>query len=225
MIPSVPGRRDGQPLNVLCLGAHCDDIEIGAGGTLLNLAQQCPGARVHWMVCCSNEVRRGEAEAAAHLFLEGISDKVVEIHALRDGFLPYIGTQVKELFEDLKGRVAPDLILTHTRNDAHQDHRLVNELTWNTFRSHLIWEYEIPKYDGDLGIPNLFVDLSEDTLARKAQILLDCYASQRNHQWFDEATFRALPRLRGIEANVGSRYAEAFYARKVVADFGDPGAP
>jgi LmbE family N-acetylglucosaminyl deacetylase len=173
-----------------------------------------PALEVHFLVLCSDALRRREALDAARRLLGDASEKRVEVLSFRDGFLPWAGAEVKECFESLKRRVSPDLILTHTRGDLHQDHRLVSELTWNTFRDHLILEYEIPKYDGDLGAPNFFVPLSEAQVARKLEIVLGSFASQRERRWFDEGTFRALLRLRGVECNAG--HAEAFHARKLV---------
>jgi LmbE family N-acetylglucosaminyl deacetylase len=204
------------PRVVLCLGAHCDDIEIGCGGTVLRLLEANPELEVHWVVLCSDELRRREAAEGARRFLGADAEKRVRIQDFRDGFLPYEGREVKEFFERLKGEVQPELILTHYRSDLHQDHRVVSELTWNTFRNHLILEFEIPKYDGDLGVPNFFVPLSEAQVARKCEHVLAAFASQRGRRWFSEDTFRALMRLRGIECNAPGSYAEAFYARKIV---------
>ena len=202
--------------NILCLGAHCDDIEIGCGGTVLRLVEEYPEARFLWVVFASNETRKAEAQACAERFLAGAQRKEIRILAFRDGYLPYNGAAVKDKFEELKRAFTPDLILTHYRHDLHQDHRLVSELTWNTWRDHLILEYEIPKYDGDLGIPNFFVRLEQGHCDRKIGHLLDCYPSQAGRQWFMEDTFRALLRLRGMEANSDSRFAEAFHSRKAV---------
>ena len=199
---------------VLCIGAHCDDIEIGCGGTLLRLLDANPTLEVHYLVLCSDAERRREALDAARRLLGDASEKRVRVLSFRDGFLPWSGAEVKECFEALKQSVRPDLILTHARGDLHQDHRLAAELTWNTFRDHLILEYEIPKYDGDLGAPNVFVPLSEAQVARKLEIVLGAFASQRSRRWFDAETFRALLRLRGVECN--AVHAEAFHARKLV---------
>jgi LmbE family N-acetylglucosaminyl deacetylase len=199
---------------ILCLGAHSDDIEIGCGGTLLRLLADHPGTAVHWLVFSASEERAAEARASAAWFLEGAAERTVEIRDFRDGFFPYNGGALKEAFEGLKQTFSPDLILTHYRDDRHQDHRAVSDLTWNTFRDHLILEYEIPKWDGDFGSPNLFVPLDEATVKRKIEALLACFPSQRSKHWFDEETFRAVLRLRGMES--GSRYAEAFYCRKLV---------
>jgi LmbE family N-acetylglucosaminyl deacetylase len=201
---------------VLCLGAHCDDIEIGCGGTLLRLRRANPEVDIRFAIFCSDAARAAEARAcAAHLLGPRAAERV-QIFSHRDGFLPWDGAAVKQRFEDLKRQLSPDLILTHYHRDLHQDHRLVSELTWNTWRDHLILEYEIPKYDGDLGAPNSFVPLSEDDVKQKVDALLDAYASQRTRSWFDAETFRALMRLRGVECQ--SRYAEAFYARKLVVE-------
>ncbi len=206
------------PRVVLCLGAHCDDIEIGCGGTVLRLLEANPELEIHWVVLCSDEVRREEAREGARRFLGADAEKRVRIGGFRDGFLPYSGVEVKEFFERLKGEVQPDLILTHYRSDLHQDHRVVSELTWNTFRNHLILEFEIPKYDGDLGVPNFFVPLSEAQAARKCEHVLAAFPSQHGRRWFSEDTFRALMRLRGVECNAPGAYAEAFYARKIVLE-------
>jgi LmbE family N-acetylglucosaminyl deacetylase len=200
---------------LLCLGAHCDDIEIGCGGTVLRLLREHPGLEVTWVVFASNPARSKEAERSAGLFLEGAGPKQVVIKSFRDGFLPYVGAQVKDEFEAIKAMVKPDLVLTHYRQDLHQDHRLVSELTWNTFRDHLVWEYEIPKYDGDMGIPNGFVTLEESVLRRKVELIRECYPTQWGKNWFDEETFFSLARLRGMECQSPSRYAEAFHCRKI----------
>lgn len=203
---------------VLCLGAHCDDIEIGCGGTVMRLIEEHPGLHVTWVVFTSNPARAKEAETAANLFLAGLEGpgaKQVIIKTFRDGFLPYEGALVKAEFEALKPLVKPDLILTHYRQDLHQDHRLVSELTWNTWRDHLIWEYEIPKYDGDMGIPNGFVALEESMLRRKVDLIRQCYPTQWGKNWFSEETFFALARLRGMECQAPAKYAEAFHCRKI----------
>src|SRR5712664_1186319 len=201
---------------ILCLGAHCDDIEIGAGGTLLRLLREHSEVEVYWVVFSSTPVRRKEAARAANLFLASAKRKKVVIRNYRDSFFPSQQARIKGEFEKLKKEFAPDLIMTHYRNDLHQDHRVICELTWNTFRSHLILEYEVPKYDGDLGTPNFFVGLDRATCERKAKHILDAFASQRSKQWFTEETFLALPRIRGVEANSRSGYAEGFYCRKFV---------
>jgi LmbE family N-acetylglucosaminyl deacetylase len=205
-----------QPLRrILCLGAHCDDIEIGCGGTVLRLLESHDDCEVYWLVFTSTPERKREAEQAADLFLNRAKTKRVIVRDYRDGFLPYAGNAVKDEFESLKSEFAPDLILTHQRNDLHQDHRLICELTWNTFRNHLILEYEIPKYDGDFGSPNLFVELDERLVESKLDRLFRAFKSQDGKHWFTKDFFSSVMRLRGVEANSHTRFAEAFYTRKV----------
>ncbi len=202
-------------LNILCIGAHCDDIEIGCGGTILRLIDENPILHIKWVVFASNENRKKEAEEAAQLFLEKAPSKEIIIHAYRDAFLPYEGLKIKESFEELKKGFNPDLIFTHYRDDQHQDHRLLSNFTWNTWRNHLIFEYEIPKYDGDLGHPNFFVPLDKPYVDKKIAILLECYNSQHQKHWFDRETFLALMRIRGLEAAASEKHAEAFHLRKM----------
>lgn len=199
---------------ILCLGAHSDDIEIGCGGTILRLIREHPRLQVRWVVFSAGPQRRSEAATAAELFLQGAQAEV-EVLGFRDGFFPYDGAAIKEQFERIKGEFTPDLVFTHYRHDRHQDHRQLSDLAWNTFRSHPILEYEIPKYDGDLGVPNLFVPLSEELARRKVQHVFTAFASQHDKHWFTEDTFLGLMRLRGIEAPAQTHYAEAFYARKL----------
>lgn len=201
---------------VLCLGSHSDDIEIGCGGTILKLIDSYPGLTIYWVVLGASGEREREAYKSACSLLEGIDQKKVIVKGFRDGFFPYIGMEIKEYFEELKQLVSPDLILTHYRHDRHQDHRLVSDLTWNTFRDHLIWEYEIPKYDGDLGSPNIFVHLNETICHKKLRHLFEHFSTQANRGWFTEDTFLSIMRLRGIESNTLEKYAEAFYCRKIV---------
>jgi LmbE family N-acetylglucosaminyl deacetylase len=202
-----------KPLNVLALGAHCDDIEIGAGGTLLKLFDSYEVNSVKWVVFASNDVRKKEATASANRFLGAVKNADIVIQAYRDGFLPFMASEIKDFFESIKRDFLPDIIFTHYRDDRHQDHRLVSDLTWNTWRNHLILEYEIPKYDGDLGIPNFYVPLDEKYITRRNKILMEAFESQRTKHWFDDDTFKALPRLRGMEC--ASLFAEAFYGRKI----------
>jgi LmbE family N-acetylglucosaminyl deacetylase len=216
MLPLTLGERAGDALDILCLGAHCDDIEIGCGGTVLRLAEQFPEARFRWVVLSSNDVRAAEAQRAAEHFLSGAGKQDIRIERFRESYFPWIGAEIKDYFEQLKDDVEPDLILTHHRHDRHQDHRLVAELTWNTWRDHLILEYEIPKYDGDLGSPNVFVALDDSTAQRKVDGIVEHFQSQHRRDWFDADTFRALLRLRGMEANAPGRFAEGFYGPKVV---------
>jgi len=197
-------------LAVLAIGAHADDIELGCGGTLLRLAGDVEELELTWVVLSAAGARREEAEAGARAF----GATKVEIHDFEDAFFKY-GREVKDYFETLKA-VEPDLVLTHTDNDRHQDHRLVAELTWNTFRDHLILEYEIMKIDGDLGNPNAYVPLEPGVVRKKVKLLQDCFGSQRDKRWFNEESFLALMRLRGVEAGAASGYAEAFHARKLV---------
>jgi len=203
-------------LKVLCLGAHSDDIEIGCGGTILQLSQKYPNCVFHWVVFSAIGIREAEAKDAAFRFVATDRLKGPMLKTFPDAFMPFMGPEVKGVFEELKGIVSPDLIFTHNRKDAHQDHRLVSELTWNTFRDHLILEYEIPKYDGDLGRPNVFIPLETETCERKISYIWDSFASQRSKSWFRQDTFLSLMRLRGMECNASSGYAEAFYCRKLV---------
>ena len=202
------------PRRILVIGCHSDDIEIGCGGLLLSLAVERPDVAVTWVILAAEGEREQEARQSAEAFLAGFSRTEVVTRPFRDSFLPYVGADVKEFFEELKP-VDPDLILTHARDDLHQDHHLASELTWNTFRNHLILEYEIPKYDGDLGRPNVFYNLTEEIARRKARLVCEHFASQQGKHWFDEELFLSLLRLRGMEAASPSRYAEAFYCRKL----------
>jgi LmbE family N-acetylglucosaminyl deacetylase len=203
-------------MQILCLGCHSDDIEIGCGGTILRLAEQYPNCGLHWVVFSANGVREAEARRAATLFAGPTRLRGPILKTFPDGFMPFVGAEVKEVFEGLKHSLSPDLIFTHNRKDAHQDHRLIAELTWNTFRDHLILEYEIPKYDGDLGQPGVFVPLQFEVCQKKAGYIIDAFQSQQSKRWFREDTFLSLMRLRGMECNAPSGYAEAFYCRKLV---------
>jgi LmbE family N-acetylglucosaminyl deacetylase len=204
------------PLRVLAMGAHADDIEIGCGGTVLRLAAERPGLELTWVVFCSSPERALEAEASAEAFLSGVQRRRVLVKSFRDGFLPWMGAQAKEEFEALKAQLSPDVVLTHYREDRHQDHRTVSELTWNTWRNHLILEYEIPKYDGDFGSPNLFAPLPAATLDRKVELILRAFPTQSGKPWFSADLFRAVARIRGMECAAPEGYAEAFYCRKAV---------
>jgi LmbE family N-acetylglucosaminyl deacetylase len=215
MITLDLAKRSSKPLEILCLGAHSDDIEIGCGGTLLSLKESDPKPVFHWVVFSGAGRRGEEARKAAALFTAGCKAEVT-IKEFRDGFLPYSGSAVKDYFEELKARVDPELIFTHWKGDAHQDHRLISELTWNTFRNHLILEYEIPKYDGDIGRPNLFMPLAHPTYMGKLDHLFTAFESQQGKQWFARETFLGLMRMRGMESNSASGYAEAFHVRKLV---------
>lgn len=206
----------GDVRSVLCVGAHCDDIEIGCGGAILKLLQSAPAARVHWIVFTSDERRLEEAREAATIFLADAGGAAVEIEGFRERYLPYEGGRVKERFDHLSSELEPDLVFTHFRDDLHQDHRLLSELTYNTFRDNLILEYEIPKIDGDLGHPNVYVHLEEEHCERKIATLLEVFSSQADKHWFRPETFRALLHLRGMESRSPSGLAEAFHCRKLV---------
>ena len=206
----------GPVKKILCLGAHGDDIEIGCGGTILRWLNEYPSAEIYWIVMGASGGRGAEALRSANLFLANARRKEIVVKEFRDGYFPYMGAEIKDFFEDLKGKYLPDVILTHYRGDLHQDHRLVSELTWNTFRNHLILEYEIVKYDGDLGAPNFFVHLAESVAQTKIRTILECFQSQRKKSWFTEDAFYSILRLRGIESNAPSKYAEGFYCRKIV---------
>jgi LmbE family N-acetylglucosaminyl deacetylase len=214
MLPfSLTHRSEG--LRVLLLGAHCDDIEIGCGGTILRLVKEVKIKAVKWVVFTSNAVRAEEARKCADIFLEGVDSKEVVVHDMRDGHLPFAGVTVKEHFEGLKS-FQPDIIFTHARHDRHQDHKMLAEMTWNTFRDHTIMEYEIPKYEGDLGHPNFFVTVDAGAALKKADSIVAGYPSQGSKQWFDRDTFLSLMRIRGLECASPTRYAEGFYVSKAV---------
>jgi LmbE family N-acetylglucosaminyl deacetylase len=207
----------GDRLSVLCLGAHSDDIEIGAGGTLLTWLAQGLKLDVFWCVLSGGQdVREAEARASASDFLQGAASAQVKVMPFKNSFFPSQEHEIKPWFESLKSWANPDLILTHRRDDLHQDHREVCRHTWATFRDHVILEYEIPKWDGDLGQPNLYVPLTAEVLQRKIDLLVAHFGTQRGKDWFDEETFRGLARLRGMESRAPEHYAEAFFARKLV---------
>jgi len=207
---------------VLCVGAHADDIEIGCGATVLSLIASNPEMDVHWVVFSAPGEREEEARNSAGRFLEGARRAEVDVLRFRDGFFPYEGGGIKDYFEDLKERISPDLIFSHQGVDRHQDHRLISELTWNTFRDHLILEYEVPKYDGGLRDPNIFVPAREEIRDRKVDLLMEGFPSQRGKAWFTPDTFRGLMRLRGVESASPTGYAEGFLARKVVLSTDPP---
>ena len=211
LIPQTNG-----PLRVLCLGAHSDDLEIGCGGTMLELIERDTPLEVTWVVLSAVGERRREASDSAQRFLEGAQRYETRLAEFRDGYFPSMHAEVKDYFEQLKREVSPDLIFTHAGHDLHQDHRLVAELTWNTFRDHMILEYEIVKYDGGLGSPNAFVPISRENTRRKVDLLMKGFATQRSRRWFTEDTFMSMLRIRGIECNAPDGYAEAFYVRKFV---------
>jgi LmbE family N-acetylglucosaminyl deacetylase len=203
------------PATILCLGSHSDDIEIGCGGTILRLIAEHPALNIVWIVFSSDKQREKEARKSAQLFLRNAQRSTVIVKQFRDGFFPFDGPKIKRFFEGLK-KISPDVIFTHNQRDAHQDHRLIAELSWNTFRNHLILEYEIPKYDGDLGQPNLFVPLEKKTYGKKIRYITEVFQTQRKKHWFKKEMFEALLRLRGMECVAPSGYAEAFFCRKLV---------
>ena len=205
-------------LQILCIGAHCDDIDIGCGGALLSLLERYPGTHVTWVVMAATPVRERELRASARRFLRRAAKATVVAHRFRDGFFPAQYAAVKDAFEALKQLPRPDLVFSHHRTDLHQDHRVVAELTWNTFRDHLILEYEIPKYEGDLTTPSAYVALTPAQVARKTAILWGCYRTQRSKRWFNDDTFRALMRLRGIESSAASGWAEGFHVSKFLLE-------
>lgn len=207
---------DGERLTLLCVGAHSDDIEIGCGGTLLRLLAELPGCRVHWVVLSATDDREQEARASAGDFLHQAAEANVRIERFRESYFPYVGADIKDYFETLKSSVRPDVIFTHHRHDEHQDHRTVAQLTWNTFRDHLILEYEIAKYEGDLGRPNLYVPLPATTAERKVELLMHHFASQRHRSWFQPHTFAGVMAVRGVECNAPDGSAEAFHVRKMI---------
>lgn len=202
--------------SILCLGAHADDIEIGCGGTLSKLIEKHPGLTLHWIIFSASEERAVEARQSADRFLQAVGDAQVQVHDFRDSFFPYQTEAIKETFHEMASKISPDLIFTHRPDDAHQDHRVVSDLTWCAFRNHAILEYEIPKYEGDLGRPNLLVQLSVQHAQRKVDHLLSEFLSQHGKPWYTEDTFLSLMRIRGLECHSPSRFAEGFYVRKLV---------
>ena len=203
---------------LLVLGAHCDDVEIGCGGTLLHLIERHPELEVQWITFSGDRQRREETTRSAEAFLAGAANRRYDIHEYRDGYFPWSGDAIKDRFEDIARDYRPDLVLTHYRDDRHQDHRTVASLTWNTFRNQLVLEYEIPKWDGDLGQPNVYVPLPESVCRRKIANLMEFYGSQRSRDWFTEDLFWGLMRIRGVECRSPSGFAEAFYGYKVSID-------
>jgi LmbE family N-acetylglucosaminyl deacetylase len=212
---ALPSAAD-RPLRLLCLGAHSDDIEIGCGGTILRMAAEQPNLAVRWIVFSGDERRAAEARNSAAVFLQDISDKQIEVLSFRDGYFPSQSGNIKDYFEAMKREFDPTIVLTHRLDDSHQDHRVVAELTFNTFRNHLILEYEIPKYDGDMSNPNFFVPLTRTQLQIKIRALTEYFVSQQGRSWFVDETFVALARLRGNGCNAPEGVAEAFFARKMV---------
>lgn len=203
-------------VRILCLGAHCDDIEIGCGGTLLSIINMCKKADVLWIVFSSDCIREKEAISSANIFLKQAYKKNITIGKFRDGFFPYTGIEIKEYFEELKKAFSPDLIFTHYKADLHQDHRTISELTWNTFRDHFILEYEIPKYDGDFGAPNFFVPLEPSICHTKIKYILTSFKTQSDRHWLTEDLLFSTLRIRGIECVSPTKYAESFYCKKIL---------
>jgi LmbE family N-acetylglucosaminyl deacetylase len=220
MMELVLERAAGAGLHILCLGAHPDDIEIGCGGSLLNLLRKRTDVSVRWLVFSGSAERAREAQRSADLFLDRARSKEVTMHSFRDGYFPSSIEAIKDRFEELKQEPAPDLIFTHAGHDRHQDHRVISELTWNTFRRNLILEYEIPKYDGDLVTPNVYVPLAAPERELKVSNLLDCFVTQRDKHWFAPETFNGLMRVRGLECASPTGYAEGFHARKLILGAG-----
>jgi LmbE family N-acetylglucosaminyl deacetylase len=216
MLALTLGGEPRRPLSILCLGSHSDDIEIGCGGTLLRLLRERPGSSVRWVVFSADEERAREARASAADFAAGAASLDVAVHDFRESYFPFEGAAVKQALAALAADVRPDVVFSHRRDDQHQDHRTIGELTWNHFRDHVIAEYEIPKYEGDLGHPNLFVPLDEELAERKIELLLRHFATQQTRSWFSAQTFRGLMAVRGIECNAPSGFAEAFHLRKAV---------
>ena len=214
MLPVALGAGPSAPLRILCLGAHSDDIEIGCGGALLRLLEERPGTVVEWVVFSATPERETEARASAADFLVNASASKVTVKSFRESYFPSVATEIKEFFETLKS-LAPDLIFSHHRHDMHQDHRTIAELAWNTFRNHLIFEYEVAKYEGDLGLPNAFVPLRRDVAERKVGLLLHHFRSQAHRPWFNADVFHGLMSVRGVECNAADGRAEAFHARKM----------
>ena len=199
----------------MCLGAHSDDIEIGCGATVLQLARRRPRSQFRWVVWSASGTRASEATRGAQRFLGPNADDAIQLHEFRDGYFPAQFSLIKDAFESLARDFKPDLVFTHARDDRHQDHRVISDLTWNTFRNQLILEYEIPKWDGDLSQPNFYVPTSRSAARRKAKVLIEVFGSQRSKDWFSEDTFLGLMRLRGMECRATESYAEAFHARKI----------
>lgn len=219
MLNFIPNLPEDRPIRILCLGAHSDDIEIGCGGTLLQLAASGRELDIQWTVFSGNTTRREEARKSAAFWLEGIPRSNITLHGFRDGFFPDEWRDIKESFEQLKASFDPDLIFTHCDGDRHQDHRIINELTWNTFRNHTVLEYEIPKYDGDLRTPDVYTPLAAEYAAEKSAALMRYFNSQGSRHWFCEELFLGLMRLRGSECCSPAGYAEGFHARKLVVEF------
>jgi LmbE family N-acetylglucosaminyl deacetylase len=216
MLPLVlPAHASGGPLRVLCLGAHSDDVEIGCSGTVMRLLAEHPGCAVHWVVFSASPERSHEARAAAADVLAQAGSATVEVRAFRESFFPAAWSDIKTAFEEIRRAFEPDVVFCHRTADLHQDHRVVGELAWNTFRDHLVLEYEIPKYEGDLGSPNVYVPLPRELAELKVELLRRHFASQSTRRWFRPDTFHGLMSIRGVECNAPDGRAEAFHARKI----------
>ena len=216
MLPLIFSPESRGPLKLLCLGAHADDIEIGCGGTVLRLISEIPNLAVRWIVFSATKTCEAEARNSAAAFLQGVGDTRIDVAGFRDGYFPFQGAEIKDYFEAIKADFDPTLILTHWSADAHQDHRLIAQLTHNTFRDHLVFEYEIPKYDGDLGNPVLFMPLTLSQVRRKVEVIGRHFSSQTERSWFRDDTFLAMARLRGVGCRAPEGMAEAFYAKKIL---------
>jgi LmbE family N-acetylglucosaminyl deacetylase len=216
MIPLTLGAAPTKPLQIMCLGAHSDDIEIGCGGTILKLLEAYPGSSVTWVVFSANAEREKEARGSAADFLRGAQNGDVVVHNFKESYFPHVASEIKDAFEQLKQKPKPDLIFAHHRHDLHQDHRVLAELVWNTFRNHLILEFEIPKYEGDLGNPGVLVPLTRVHADHKVDLLMRHFATQAGRAWFRPDTFHGLMSIRGVECHAPEGRAEAFHARKIV---------
>lgn len=216
VLPLTLGTAPSQPLKILCLGAHSDDLEIGCGGTILRLLAERPGSSIHWVVLSASAERELEARASAAAFTKNAASTTVVVKTFRESFFPSQWVEIKQFFEETRRAFEPDLVLCHHRDDMHQDHKTIADLTWNTFRNHVILAYEIPKYEGDLGKPNVYVPLSREHADRKVELILEHFGSQASRTWFRRDTFEGLMSIRAVECNASSARAEAFHARKVV---------
>lgn len=215
MLTLLPGLSAKDKLQVLLLGAHSDDIEIGCGGTILRLAAELANIDVHWVVFSALGKRENEAQESADDFLSDVEQPSVKFFQFPDAYFPDNYSALKDAFKKMTKLTSPDIIFTHYRNDLHQDHRIISELTWNAFRDHLILEYEIPKYEGDLGQPNFFVTIPEEIRVKKISKLRQHFVSQRTKEWFSDDLFSSIMRIRGIEARSPSGFSEAFHCRKI----------
>jgi LmbE family N-acetylglucosaminyl deacetylase len=204
------------PQRVLCIGAHCDDIEIGCGGALLQLQKGRTDLTIDWVVLTGDPARRAETNAAMQLLVDARFRGELEFGGFPDARLPAVYGPLKDYFGALVARFQPDIVFCHERGDAHQDHRIVNEMVWGAFRNHLILEYEIVKWDGGMTTPNFYVPLDQEVIDRKIDVLMHAYGTQRSKDWFTPDTFRAMSRLRGIECRAPTGHAEGFTARKMV---------